>query len=134
MSSGPQLEDDDGSSIIESIVSTDGGVSIRWRRLVELSVGSVLLGWLIGAIDLIGSIGSGIGSFVGGLSRGNVRIIVTITNSIESAILAAWESNASFIASLGAIAPIVAVVEIGIVLLILSWAFDWSIGLIQGGL
>jgi hypothetical protein len=99
-------------------------VDVRVLALVETIVGSVLLGYFYGVIDLLSGLGSGLSGAVESLAQylfSRDGLIGSTFGIVEDAITVAWESNATFISSLGTLGIVVVMIEVVVLLwLVLS--------------
>lgn len=105
-------------------IDDDGQPRIRWTRLATVSVGSVGLAYISYVIGLVRTVGSGaassIDSFVDWLVTG-----IELTLGIPANVLGSvWQANTEFLALFGVLAPLVAVAQLAVVVLILLSAFD----------
>lgn len=123
------------SDRLEDLVDTSGGTpSLRVKRFVATILGILSLGWISGVIDTILQWGGGINSSIRSFSS-FVRFDLegALTGAISGA-MQAWAQNTAFLTStFGPLAPLVAVIEVVVVLYLLGLGIRALIRGIFGG-
>lgn len=86
----------------------DGG--IQWGRLVQHSVGSIILSWVFLAGDWIGFVGGAVSTAIGSLGTWLEELIYQIVTLPSDGMVASWQTAAEFIGSFGLAGYVVAVI------------------------
>lgn len=110
---------------IETFVDTSTDPpSLRVGRFVSTLFGTIILGYLSGAIDFVVSISGGIQSAIVGFGDWiSGELLPSILGILPNVIRAAWESNIEFVTeTFGAFAVVIVALEISIILLIMMRA------------
>jgi hypothetical protein len=95
--------------------------TIATGALGVTALGIVIREWILGVIETIGSIGSGIGFVLGGFGSFIESLISAFFGSIIGAIRGSFAANATWISeTFGILAPAVAIVEIVIIVWLLG--------------
>lgn len=116
------------------IIDTSGSTpSLRVSALVAAMSGTVIYGWFAGVVETIDRIGSGAASAYRDLGDWIAEGVIGSLLEIPIGIIeTAVSANSEFLALLGAIAPIVAAIEVALIVWILVRATQESISLLGG--
>ena len=104
------------------VSTSDGEIpSVRIRQLVTYLVGTVLFGWILGIVDVLSTLGGGIGVALRGFESWVTSLLRETLAVPSSALSTAAQSNADFLVSLGALGIVLAVVEVVVVMTLVLW-------------
>ena len=119
--------------MVDRFVSTSGGrPTVHWTALATTGVGSLLLAWLLGVLELIGSVGAGLASAMSSLSAWLTALIGLTFDIPATAIETAWTANIAFVSGFGVFAPLVVMIEVVVILLIVDWGSSSFVRIISG--
>ena len=119
---------------VDSVVDTSNGVSVNWGELAALLVGTVFMGWLLGFVEWLNAVGSGIASALVSLSEWvRVGFISAALDVPTVAISTAWQANGAWIeANFGTAAPVIVVVQLIIIGYLLAWVMQEAFSTVMG--
>lgn len=116
----------------EFVDVVDGTPVIRWDRIVVVFSASFFTAWLAGLLDIMRGIGRGIASTIDGFGSWVAMTIGSIFGIPTGAIETALASNTEFLSIFGPFAPVVAVIELVVMVYLLVGGTARAVDTVKG--
>ena len=119
---------------VEGIVDTSGSSpSVNWVQLASTFVGTIVLGWIYGAVDLVSTIWTGISN---GITRATLWVSTTLIEELFDGIVDALGISQTqtgiWLENLGPAAPVGALIIIALLTVIIVAAMQAAVRIVAG--